>query len=168
MSEQRKNLKGYVKSVISQRLFGREGIKEYGEAVKQLGEKGHQIDETAVVFVAIFEGKERYRESLKGLNNILDAERLFNQRAIERNPEIAKEMAEAYEHLKKFNEVIARRRKRIAMSRNKQQNSNLEQKSFNDSATNERGASTEQNADSKISSDENIVNVEIPSNQEEF
>ena len=156
MSEQRKNLKGYVKSIISQRLLGREGIKEYGEAVKQLGEKAHQIDETSVVFVAMFEGRERYRELVKAIGNILDAERIFNQRAIERNPEIAKEMAEAYEHLKKFNEVVAKRKKRIAMSRQRQKNND------NDEVNNNQNEENKQQTDLN-----NDIAADIPNNAEE-
>jgi Sec-independent protein translocase protein TatA len=131
MSEERKKPKGFVKSVISQKLYGRDGIKEYGEAIKNLSEKAFVIDESAVVFVALFEGRERYRELVKAIGNILDAERIFNQRAIERNPEIAKEMAEAYEHLKRFNDVVAKRKKRIAMSRKRKNNEDEEQQNVN-------------------------------------
>jgi len=125
-------MKPLIKSIISQRLLGREGIKGYGEAVKNLSEKAKEIDESAVLFVALFEGGERYRELVKAIRNILNVEKIFNQRAIERNPEIAKEMAEAYEYLKQFNNVVNKRRKRIAMSikKRKEQTLNNEQENI--------------------------------------
>jgi len=159
MSEETKKPKGYVKSVISQRMFGREGIKEYGEAVKNLGEKARQVDEAAVVFVAMFEGRERYRELVKAIGNILDAERIFNQRAIERNPEIAKEMAEAYEHLKKFNEVVAKRKKRIAMSRKRRNQEGENSNEENQAPVNQENNSainTDDIADISTNTDEEI------------
>jgi len=157
--------KPFIKSMISQRLFGREGIKEYGDAVKNLSEKAKQIDESAVLFVALFEGRERYRELVKAIANILDAEKIFNQRAIERNPEIAKEMAEAYEHLKKFNNIIRKRKKRNAIARQKKNQENSTLSSENSQLSTETDSEQTLNNNSV---QENNTTLEVPENQEDF
>ena len=115
----KRKLKNIIKFFTSKRIGLESEAKEYAKIREKMKTLTIETFPGSVLIVSLFSPEERYREPVKALLNILDFERIFSQAAIEKNPEIAKQMGEALEHLKQFNKIIDKERKKINKKRGK-------------------------------------------------
>ena len=136
---EKRKLKNITKFFTSKRIGLESEAKEYAEIREKMKRLTKETFPGSVLIVSLFSPEERYREPVKALLNILDFERIFSQAAIERNPEIAKQMGEALEHLKQFNKIIDKERKKI----NKKRGKNLSNKNVENSKEEEKPSNKE-------------------------
>ena len=110
----------FVKSILPESAYRKEGIKEYGKKVKELKEEAVKLDENGLLLISFIEERDKYRTLAKAQEAIMDLPKLFPVRVLQNNPSLIEDYNEALTHLKKVIQITSRRRK--SLNKNKKPN----------------------------------------------